>query len=91
MTIQLANIHILGFNTDDSACKKGAGNLNSCWYSFLKSFFIFNRSDAPVVERLPHNRYVVGSSPGRVIPKTSNMVLTAFSSGARHMRMEWES
>ena len=23
-------------------------------------------------------------------PKTLNMVLTAFSSGARHMRMEWE-
>ena len=28
---------------------------------------------------------IVGSSPGRVIPKTLKIVLTAFSSGARHM------
>ena len=42
------------------------------------------------LERLPHNRKVVGSSPGRVIPKTLKMVLTAFLSGARHMRKEWE-
>ena len=40
---------------------------------------VCNRSDGPVVERLPHNRYVVGSSLGRVIPKTLKMVLTAFS------------
>ena len=33
----------------------------------------------------------MGSRPGRVIPKTVQMVLTAFSSGARHKRMEWES
>ena len=33
------------------------------------------------LERLPHNRKVVGSSPGRVIPKTFKMVLAAFSSG----------
>ena len=32
---------------------------------------------------LPHNQKVVGSSPGRVIPKTLKMVLTAFSSGDR--------
>ena len=52
---------------------------------------LFNRSDGPVVERLSPNRLVVGSSPGRSIPKTLKMVLTAFMSGARHMRMEWES
>ena len=49
-----------------------------------------HRSDGPVVERLPHNRKAVGSSPGRVIPKTLKVVLTAFSSGTRHMRMEWK-
>ena len=36
------------------------------------------------LERLPHNRKVVGSNPGRV-------VLAAFSSGARYMRKEWGS
>ena len=35
------------------------------------------------LERLPHNRKVVGSSPGQVIPKTVKMVLVAFSSGAQ--------
>ena len=54
-------------------------------------YYSLNRSDDPVVERLPHNRLVVDSSPGRVIPKTLKMVLTAFSSGARLMRMEWDS
>ena len=29
-----------------------------------------HRSDGPVVERLPYNQKVVGSSPSRVIPKT---------------------
>ena len=43
-----------------------------------------------MVERLPHNRLVVGSSHSRVLPKIFKMVLTTFSSGARHMRMEWE-
>jgi len=43
------------------------------------------------LEHLPHNRKVVGSSPGRVIQKTLRMVLAAFSSGARHMRKEWGS
>ena len=33
---------------------------------------------------------VDGRSPGRVIPMTLNMVLAAFSSGARKMRKEWE-
>ena len=41
------------------------------------------------LERLSHTWKVVGSSPGRVIPKTLNMVFTAFSSGAQYMRMEW--
>ena len=40
------------------------------------------------LERPPHDRDVAGSNPGRVIPKTLNMVLTAFVSGARHSRME---
>ena len=43
------------------------------------------------LEHLPHNQKVMGSSPGRVIPKTLKMVLTAFSSGARHIRKEWGS
>ena len=61
---------------------------------FLISMFLialYWLGDGPVVERLPHNRQVMGSSPGRVIPKTLKMVLTGFSSGARCMRMEWES
>ena len=33
---------------------------------------------AQLVERLPHNRKVDGSSHGRVIPKTLKMVLVAF-------------
>ena len=33
---------------------------------------------AQLVERLPHNRKVDGSSHGRVIPKTLKMVLAAF-------------
>ena len=43
------------------------------------------------LERLPHNRKVDGSSPGRVILKTLKMVLAAFSSGAQKMRKEWGS
>ena len=38
-----------------------------------------HRIDGPVVERLPHIRQVVGSSPGRVIPKTCKMVLNVTS------------
>ena len=43
------------------------------------------------LERLPYIREVVASSHGRVKQKTFKIVLTAFSSGARCMRMEWGS
>ena len=33
------------------------------------------------LEHLPHNRKVMDSRPGPIIPKTLKMVLTAFSSG----------
>ena len=39
---------------------------------------------APVVERPLCDREVVGSIPGRVIPKTLKMVLAALSLGAQH-------
>ena len=58
---------------------------------FTVNYLQHYRCDGPVVERLPYNRKVVGSGPGRVIPKILKMVLTAFSSGARNKRMEWES
>ena len=49
-------------------------NNRTCWLNWL--------------ERPPHEREVVGSIPGRVIPKTSKMGPSAFQPGARHFRKE---
>ena len=46
--------------------------------SLLSGIHIDTGVMAQLVERLPHNRKVDGSSHGRVIPKTLKMVLAAF-------------
>ena len=47
---------------------------------------ILNRPSGLVVERSPGVREVVGSIPGRVIPKTLQMVLDAFWLSARNLK-----
>ena len=64
------------------------------FFRILKLFFITgfllqylgkcNRHSGSVVERPLCDREVEGSIPGRVIPKTSKMVLAALSLGAQH-------
>ena len=44
----------------------------------------YHRHSGSVVERPLWDREVAGSIPGRVIPKTLNMVLAALSLGAQH-------
>ncbi len=57
---------------------------NSIIIGALKTYVRLTGRVAQRLERLPHDREVVGSNPGRVIPKTLKMVPAAFLSGARH-------
>ena len=47
-------------------------------------FTVYKSVSGSVVERPLCDREVVGSIPGRVIPKTLKMVLAALSLGAQH-------
>ena len=51
---------------------------------FVNHCFSVFRHSGSVVERLLCDREVVGSIRGRVIPKTSKMVLAALLLGAQH-------
>ena len=59
------------------------------YYSQIFSNYDYVTTTAPgglVVERSPSVREVVGSIPGRVIPKTLKMVLDASLLSARHLK-----
>ena len=49
-----------------------------------KALYSTKKKSGSVVERPLCDREVVGSIPGRVIPKTLKMVLAALSLGAQH-------
>ena len=54
-------------------------------YTGISNFLIGNRLGGLVVARSPRVREVVGSIPGRVIPKTLKLVVAASAPSARHI------
>ena len=54
-------------------------------YTVISNFLIGNRLGGLVVARSPRVREVVGSIPGRVIPKTLKLVVAASPPSARHI------
>jgi hypothetical protein len=54
-------------------------------YTGISNFLINNRPGGLVVPRSPRVQEVVGSIPGRVIPKTLKLVVAASPPSARHI------